>query len=104
MWGQTGHSQVFFRVAGEKKPGYVPSVPGFPRPQRFAQTLGAVYCTVAIELTPGYHQVLTRLWQGVLPYGGTYTAAQIFAAAEEVYWGFPNMAEAARECAALAGL
>jgi RHS repeat-associated protein len=59
-------------------------------PQRFAQTLGAAYCTIAVELAPGYHQVLTNLWQGVLPYGGTYTAAQIFAAAEEVYWGPPE--------------
>jgi len=73
-------------------------------PQRFARTLGAAYCTIAVELAPGYHQVFTTLWQNVLPYGGTYTAAQIFAAAEEIYWGFPNIAGAARECAAVAGL
>jgi RHS repeat-associated protein len=73
-------------------------------PQRFAGTLGAAYCTIAVELSPAAHLVFTNLWRAVLPYGGTYTAAQIFTAAEEVYWGFPNIANAAGACAALAGL
>ena len=75
-------------------------------PQRFARTLGAAYCTIAIELTPAEHLVFTNLWGGmtggVLPYGGVYTAQQIFAAAKEVYWGFPKIQEAVDWCQALA--
>jgi RHS repeat-associated protein len=75
-------------------------------PQRFEPALNGLYCTISVLLTRAEHQVFTNLWRAVIPYGpwtALATPAQIFAAAEEIYFGFPDILAASRACAALAG-
>ncbi len=75
--------------------------------QRFAPLFVAGYCTLAVALSPGEHQVITNLWRAVIPYGqggtGQATVQSVLAAAEEVYWGFPELIGALKSCAAQAG-
>jgi RHS repeat-associated protein/uncharacterized repeat protein (TIGR01451 family) len=62
--------------------------------KRFAQTLGLVACEMlSIALPPDEHQVFTNAWRNAIPYGpngtGCATAAEIYAAAMEIYANYP---------------
>lgn len=73
--------------------------------QRFAPALNGFVCGISVLLTRAEHQVFTNLWRAIPygPVGQLATAAQIFQMAENIYFGFPDLLAAARECQALAG-
>ena len=73
--------------------------------QRFSRALGGFICGISVLLTREEHQVFTNLWRAI-PYGAMgalATPAQIFQMAENIYFEFPDLLSAARECQALAG-
>lgn len=65
--------------------------------KRFADTLGIDRSNdmLSISLSKAEHQVYTNAWRVALPYGNTYSKAQILGAAVKIYAKSPKLLVAA---------